>query len=142
MKYFSDFTTTGIEMSPTYEYLTKKYPGRNWINLDEMDKLANRGSGLTADLIICADVIEHVKDPLELLQQLKHMKFELLFLSTPERGLVRGAVDYGPPDNDSHVREWNAAEFREFLGPHFEIISHQVTNIEQGTQLVICRIAS
>ena len=142
LKYFSGFTTTGIEMSPTYEFLTKKYPGRNWINLEELDKLANRNSGLAADLIICADVIEHVKDPLELLQQLKSMKFQLLFISTPERDLVRGSVDYGPPDNPAHVREWNAAEFRDFLGDHFEIISHQITNIEQATQLVVCRPVS
>jgi 2-polyprenyl-3-methyl-5-hydroxy-6-metoxy-1,4-benzoquinol methylase len=134
MKYFSEFNTIGIEVSPTYDFLAKEYPGRNWININDLN---NRP--VAADIIICADVIEHIKDPQEFLQLIKRIKFELLFLSTPERDLIRGAVDYGPPHNAAHLREWNASEFREYISGHFEIISHMVTNIEQSTQLIICR---
>ena len=134
IKYFVDFKTVGVEVNPTYDFLTKKYQEREWIDAELINK-----SSITADIVICADVIEHVKNPDELLQQIKHIRFELLFLSTPERDMVRGAIDYGPPDNKAHIREWNAREFYEYIAGHFEIIAHQITNIEQATQLVICR---
>jgi SAM-dependent methyltransferase len=134
IKYFSDCNTTGIEVNPTHDFLTKKYPGRTWKNVDDL----NPGS-IEADIIICADVIEHVKDPGDLLQLIKQIRFRLLFLSTPERDMIRGVVDYGPPDNEAHIREWNASEFYEYISMHFTIISHMITNIEQATQLIICK---
>ena len=65
--------------------------------------------------------------------------FGILFLSTPERNLVRGWYDYGPPENVCHIREWNAKEFRRYVAAHFEIISHQITHVEDATQLLICK---
>jgi hypothetical protein len=36
-------------------------------------------------------------------------------MSTPERDLVRGPDDLGPPGNPHHVREWNLAELERLL---------------------------
>ena len=131
--YFSDMNTVGIEVNTTYDFLKEKYPDRTWITSDEP---ANFPSD--ADIIICADVIEHVRDPDELLATIMKVRFKYLFLSTPERDLVRGRVDYGPPDNKAHVREWNQAEFHEYISRYFSIVAHTITNTEQATQLIIC----
>ncbi|MGZ8523050.1 MAG: class I SAM-dependent methyltransferase [Chitinophagaceae bacterium] len=134
MKYFPDLDTTGIDVDPTYTFLKKNYPDRNWIKADSNNKPA-----LTAEIIICADVIEHVVNPDELLRSISSMQFELLFLSTPERNMARGWYDYGPPDNEAHVREWNSSELVSYISRYFDIVSHQITNIEQSTQLLICK---
>jgi len=133
LKFFSGFSTAGIEVNPTYDFLKEKYPGRTWINADEPATFPSE-----ADIIICADVVEHVRDPDELLATIRKIRFKFLFLSTPERDLVRGRVDYGPPDNKAHVREWNQAEFHDYISRHFSIVAHTVINPEQGTQLIIC----
>ncbi|MEM1412198.1 MAG: class I SAM-dependent methyltransferase [Pseudomonadota bacterium] len=64
------------------------------------------------DVVICADVIEHLCDPLPLLEFLKGQLAPggQLFLSTPERDRVRGQ-DCRHSPNPEHVREWNQAEF-------------------------------
>ena len=134
LQYFSHCHTTGIDVDATYEFLLKKYPDRHWIEASEKSRYPVR-----TDLVICADVIEHLEDPASLIETIKRIDFHLLFLSTPERDLARGWFDYGPPDNTAHVREWNAKELRNYLSQYFEVMAHQVTNIGDATQLLICK---
>jgi SAM-dependent methyltransferase len=134
LKYFSDYETTGVDVEETYNFLKKKYPDRIWIKAGD-----NKSQFQHTDIIICSDVIEHVSNPDELIQFIKGIRFKLLFLSTPERDMIRGRVDYGPPENKAHMREWNSSELHKYLSRYFEIISQQITNIEQATQLIICR---
>jgi 2-polyprenyl-3-methyl-5-hydroxy-6-metoxy-1,4-benzoquinol methylase len=133
LQFFSDCDTTGIDVSPTYEFLKTKYPDRNWVNALEKDSYPT-----AVDVIICADVIEHLEDPDELMETMSKIQFSLLFLSTPERNLARGWHDYGPPDNTAHIREWSAKELRSYVSGYFKVIAHQVTNIDDATQLLIC----
>lgn len=133
MKYFSDCNTVGVDVDKTYEFLKKKYPDRIWVNAAQPDQIPKK-----AEIVICSDVIEHLANPDTLIELIKSIDFELLFISTPERNLVRGWYHYGPPDNFCHVREWNAKEFRRYISPHFDIVSHQITSIEDSTQLLIC----
>lgn len=69
-----------------------------------------------ADLIICADVIEHVSDPDILLNYIKMIAHgdSLIVLSTPERDLLRGQ-DCMASEKTEHVREWNTLEFRSYI---------------------------
>jgi len=135
IKYFSKCNTIGIDVSPTHEFLVKKYPHRRWINAKELNT-----NKIVADLVICADVIEHVLNPDELLDNIKKIKgFKFLLISTPERDIIRSWYDYGPPENKCHVREWNGMEFDKYISFHFDIISHQITNFRQSTQLIICK---
>ncbi len=134
MHFFSDADTTGIEVGSTFKFLQKKYPDRKWLQAS-----ANSVYPSPVDLIICSDVIEHIPDPEQFLQQVAKTDFRLLFLSTPERSLLRGWYDYGPPEHLFHLREWNAKEFRQFAALYFEIVSHQITHVEDATQLLICR---
>ena len=116
--------------------LEKKYPDRKWSTANFGDKW-----DLEQDVVICADVIEHLVDPDELIQFIKNLKFTFLVLSTPDRSLMykrwqRGY--YGPPRNPAHVREWTRYEFLKYISRHFDILDHQVTNLAQVTQMMIC----
>lgn len=68
------------------------------------------------DVVICADVIEHLMDPMPLLAFLRDQlaPASRLFLSTPERDRVRGPDCLDSP-NPEHVREWSQQEFRALL---------------------------
>jgi SAM-dependent methyltransferase len=67
------------------------------------------------DFVVCADVVEHLLDPNPLLAFLSRLVAPdgLLFLSTPEREIIRGEDCLSSP-NREHVREWNATEFRAY----------------------------
>lgn len=81
----------------------------------------------TFDLIISADVIEHLVDPDRLLQVIKKHSSNktLILLSTPERDATRGKHDMGPPLNTLHAREWDFQEFRKYIeNNRFRVIRH------------------
>ncbi len=63
-------------------------------------------------VVICADVIEHLRSPSGLIDCLKHI-FEsggIIVLSTPDREKLHGYLHEGPPINPAHVREWTLSE--------------------------------
>jgi hypothetical protein len=66
------------------------------------------------------------------------MNFDWLIISTPERDAVAGKNDYGPPRNTAHYREWNVAEFNEYVSRWFKIEEHHVFNDRSITQAVVC----
>lgn len=71
-------------------------------------------AGYRSVTIICADVIEHLRDPTRLLEGLAEAHnagCPLIAVSSPDRDLVHGPGHRGPPANPCHAREWSAAEF-------------------------------
>lgn len=72
---------------------------------------------LNTCLIICSDVIEHLRNPDLLMTQLAEFsrKVPYIILSTPDRDRARGWLDNGPPANPAHVMEWNGTEFVRFM---------------------------
>lgn len=77
------------------------------------------------DMVICSDVIEHVQDPLNLLDHIQNNMAEgaLVVISTPCRD-AWGVGASGPPNNHFHVREWSGPEFHKLLtGFGFEVLS-------------------
>jgi len=78
------------------------------------------------DLVICADVIEHLLDPDPCLHFIRrHLSpAGVLLISTPERDILRGRDCRSCP-HPMHVREWNRAEFAIFLqSRNWQVISH------------------
>jgi SAM-dependent methyltransferase len=74
-------------------------------------------------LIICSDVIEHMNNPLCLLETIKlhAMPETLIVISTPERS----QNDDGPSINPAHAQEWEYHEFGVFLQrAGFKILDH------------------
>ena len=129
---FPDSNTIGAEVKPTYDFLIKTYPHRKWADIMQPGSLPAQ-----TDIIICADVIEHIIDPDQLINTIKAIDFKLLFISTPERILTTGKYHYGPAYNECHVREWSAAEFHAYISEHFNVLKHFITDIENATQLLI-----
>lgn len=72
--------------------------------------------GRRFDLVVCADVIEHLVDPDPCLAFARaHLApAGRLLISTPERDVLRG-VTCRASIHPQHVREWNRREFAAFL---------------------------
>jgi SAM-dependent methyltransferase len=128
-----EFDTIGIDVSPTYEWLKERYPDRSWVR-----SFTDEANSLRGDLVICADVIEHVLDPDSLIKFIKSIRPKFVILSTPERDLTYGGHHWGPPTNETHIREWNFEEFDRYIGIHFDIADHSISNREQFTQMIVC----
>ena len=90
------------------------------------------------DAILCIAVLEHVENPDTLMNFLAAIHFKFLIISTPEREIIRGRGDYGPPENTAHYREWNAAEFENYVQGWFTIKKHHIVNDKSISQVVIC----
>jgi SAM-dependent methyltransferase len=135
--YLGEYQTVGYDVEQTVSFLRSNYSNREWrvIGSDIMqDK--------SAELVICADVIEHVINPDSLLNFLDGLATRFIILSTPDRDLVcaRGSYHYfGPPRNPAHIREWNRREFRQYIAETFDIIEHRIANRLQGTQVLLCK---
>lgn len=133
MKYLNNFNTIGIETEPCYSYLKKTYPNSIWLLSGEEEKsFINYKNDINPDVIICADVIEHIVDPDILLDYLISFNAKYYIISTPCRDILcynpKFANHYnvslnGPPLNTCHVREWTMNEFKEYISEKFTIIS-------------------
>lgn len=64
------------------------------------------------DLVLCADVIEHVVNPLPLLEYLRRAlrRGGYVLISTPERARLRGRACMAC-EKPEHIREWERGEF-------------------------------
>lgn len=115
-KYFSDIITTGIEVGSCFSFLRNKYPNRTWH--ESLESVLEE----EFDIIICADVIEHIEEPTGFLNSLKGLNFKFLVMSTPNRDNMPG--DHIVPTNPCHYREWTIPEFKNYISQYFEIIEH------------------
>lgn len=135
MRYFADVETMGVDLEPTVSFLRKKYPDRRWEVCD-----LTRPPKFHPDLVICADVIEHLPNPEELIRYIQLSRPELVVISTPERNLLMHGRHNGPPKNPAHVREWSLAEFRAYMDSEFEVLAHFISNGAQATQCVLAKL--
>jgi SAM-dependent methyltransferase len=121
---YPNFQIIGVDYKSNLEICKEKYSFGTWIEHDlESDDLLRIPDDIVRDaVIVCADVIEHLINPGYLLMHLKELmnKSSICILSTPERDLTRGINDFGPPQNSSHVREWNREELTSLL-TYFEL---------------------
>jgi SAM-dependent methyltransferase len=117
--FYPEFNIIGIDYEKNLAKCQQTYSFGKWIewNLEKPNPPNLSQDLLKNSSLICSDVIEHLKNPSILLQNLK--KFlelsPLCIISTPERDLIRGTDHMGPPPNPNHVREWNISEFRKLL---------------------------
>jgi len=84
--------------------------------------------GRAFDLVLCADVIEHLVAPDPCLDFMRrHLASQgLLLISTPERETLRGKNCSHSP-HPMHVREWSFGEFARFLASRgFDIVEHRL----------------
>jgi SAM-dependent methyltransferase len=135
-----DFDTTGIDLPENIGWVRELYPDRKWVGAPFEDVRLPK-----ADLVICADVIEHVADPDALMRFIVSIAQKWVVLSTPDREIAyprRSSHLLGPPENPTHLREWTKAEFRRYIANYLEIERHEITNREQATQMIVGRVGA
>jgi hypothetical protein len=113
------FDLTGIDIATNIDHCRTTYPFATWIehDLEEAGPLPIDLVDLRESVVVCADVIEHLVAPENLLGALAAalQVAPAALISTPERGLTSGIRHLGPPRNQCHVREWSIREFQAFL---------------------------
>lgn len=153
-KYIKPLTTqiTGVDMPHSISYCRNHYTFGEWI-VDNIEAPTHRFKH-QFDVVLSVDVIEHLKNPDTLISYLKKRVTPkgFIFVSTPERDLVRGKKHMGPPENPAHVREWNKKELATYLeSKGLKLITHKLlrdkqtdTSQSRGNtcQLAICTLNS
>ena len=112
---YNNMEVIGIDLKKNIEFAKQKFV--NNINFIEHDLETGLPSFFdlqfdSNDLIICADVIEHLVDPTKLLFDLKATECKIV-ISTPDRKSCRNDVKV--PINKCHVREWSFEEFSKLI---------------------------
>jgi len=124
----------GYELEPNLSFLREKYPNKTWVESNFSKE------PLRADIVICADVIEHLLNPDDLLEFINKMEPKHVIISTPDRDLLvnlLGRDNNGPPHNQYHIREWNKSELFEYLS-HFFTVVNQYHVKEEYQQYIHC----
>jgi 2-polyprenyl-3-methyl-5-hydroxy-6-metoxy-1,4-benzoquinol methylase len=104
----------GIDQPFIVKRCKEVYPAIEWIS-DDFENPHNV-AGEKFDVIISADVIEHLLDPDILLNYLKSLSHpnSTVIISTPERDIMHGVSNI-EAKNKEHIREWNQGEFKQYL---------------------------
>ncbi|RKE74163.1 methyltransferase domain-containing protein [Pseudorhodoplanes sinuspersici] len=113
------FKTIGVDGGANLAFCRQTFPTATWIEADLETALNLRleESEIKQSVVICADVIEHLVDPRNLLAGLLKISrlTKAIIITTPERDRVRGPNDMGPPADPAHAREWSRQEFEALL---------------------------
>lgn len=144
-----EFAVIGMDFGANLETCRQNYPFGKWLewNIDRQPAPAIPLPVLKKAVLVCSDVIEHLADPSRLLLTLRRwLEFApYAIISTPDRDLVRGVDDPGPPGNTAHLREWNLRELNR-LFDHFglctDLIGYTINNsvsLEKKTILAVLR---
>lgn len=137
IKYFKNYDYLGLDLENTIKLINKK----NFISIENLDFNIFYKK---YDITICADVIEHVKDPDIILNNIKIINSKFIIFSTPDRSILydeNNPLFLGPPKNITHIREWTFEEFEKYiLNNNFDIIDHFISNKKQATQCILAKI--
>jgi SAM-dependent methyltransferase len=112
------FEIVGVDYGPNIEACRAAYPFGEWLESDFDSGVEIPVQNADDAVVVCSDVIEHVRKPERLLHQLRSLLDRgalALILTTPERNLRRGTAHVGPPPNVAHTREWALEELQAFM---------------------------
>ena len=118
LPFVNDFSIVGIDASEGVDLARRTIPRAKLIVHDlELGLPRLRRDVVKNSVVICSDVVEHLRHPEVLLRTLADLSGEAPFvlISTPDRDRARGWLDNGPPQNAAHVMEWNGTEFVRFM---------------------------
>jgi hypothetical protein len=120
----AETSTTLLDQLTPQPIVQRDFPNAEFV-ADDLEHPSRR-NGRTFDLVICADVVEHLIDPDPCMKIIRSATRRFAILSTPERDIVRGTDCMHSP-KEEHVREWNAREFRRYVESHgFQIVQQRL----------------
>lgn len=129
------FKIVGVGYKDNIKSCMEKYDFGTWINhdLESIGPLEIKKDILKNSIIICSEVIEHLRDPSFLLNNLnKFLEYSsACLISTPGRDLDPTKPQLGPPRNPHHVREWAVKEFDNLLKSYnfnTSFLGHMINN--------------
>jgi SAM-dependent methyltransferase len=144
----SEFEILCIDRPPALELAKNSLPSATFMSWDLENGLPELATAdLRDSVVVCADVIEHLRNPQPLACALARLQRECRYLlvSTPDRERARGCLDAGPPANPAHACEWSAGEFGRFLRdcgfPARFFIGHTINNDLQAAKTTTLVIA-
>ena len=121
------FDLYGIDQASMVEYCQNKGMRGTYLSEDlESPSYKLLEHVASPDMIICADVIEHLIQPDILLDYFHHIAGPSchIVISTPERESLLGN-NAKRPSNRDHVREWSFDEFHSYIEQSgFQILRH------------------
>jgi SAM-dependent methyltransferase len=106
----------GLDQHSAVDYCRKTITAKHAeFRVEDLESPASRFDA-PFDVIVCADVIEHLAHPERLLRYAAALLADggRLIVSTPERDVMHGRDVLVSP-NPEHVREWNRAELGAFM---------------------------
>lgn len=110
----------GVDISHSaIAFAKENYPGTNYIQGDICSESLRLGENAW-DIVVCAEVIEHVPNPAALLDTIyRHLNENgVALISTPNRPVF--SLDHEPsPVNHTHLKEYNLTEYRRMLEGRF-----------------------
>lgn len=131
IEFFPTLCTVGVDLPPTVSWLKDKYPDRLWM-------AEWRPPTVEVDVLIAADVIEHLANPDWLLEYIALCAPRVAVISTPAREYLFPEAQRRPT-GPHHAREWTSEEFKKYVGSRFKIAEHYISNYKQATQLMVLR---
>lgn len=105
----------GLDQGSGLDQARRRFPSQRWVEVDLGSDTGWDGvNDVAVDVVVCADVIEHVDDPYLLLRRLHGLVAAdgTVILSTPDRSRLERGDPSGPPYNPRHVREWSDEELQ------------------------------
>lgn len=122
---------TLLDQPTTRPFVEQSMPDARFVdaNLEECDV----DLGERYDLIICADVLEHLLDPNACVDFIRRSLSDrgLAVLSTPERDIQRG-LECMISGHPAHVREWNRREFRRYIESRdLVVVDHKLMPVKR-----------
>jgi SAM-dependent methyltransferase len=129
--FLGHLSPTGFDQPTVGTYIRKTFPRIAFRAIDLENPELHLSDADHFDLTICCDVIEHLLEPDRLMEALRTHTAGLVVLSTPERDLTRGP-GATRCDKPEHVREWNQAEFGEYVRRcGFDVVEHSLVPKER-----------
>jgi hypothetical protein len=113
------FQIVGIDFGGNIAHCSHTYGFGTWIehDLDRGGPLPIDRNLLPGSVVVCADVVEHLKQPEIALRALQDAAppARAVLVSTPDRIRMEESSPDGPPVNPHHIREWTRTEFASLL---------------------------
>lgn len=120
----SDFSTIAIEAAKTEASLRGVSPEAFEVHsVYDLDK-----ENVSADLIICCEVLEHLEHPREALKALEEATQSHLILSVPREplwsamNLARGKYFKSLGNTPGHIQKWSKASFVSLVSEFFDVV--------------------
>jgi predicted TPR repeat methyltransferase len=111
----STYSVSLIDQESCSHITRQQFPNAKFYSMD-LELCDSKIQLQKQDIVICADVVEHLLDPSQCIQ-FAHSILQpqgLAIFSTPERDILRG-FECTTSGHSCHVREWNSNEFRRLL---------------------------